>query len=223
MDTVIGYSALLGAYHGVNPAMGWLFAVALGLQHRSRKAVFGALVPIALGHEASVALVVALVAGAQLVAAPEVLRLAGAATLIVFGLYKVLRPRSHPRWVGMRVGARELALWSFLMSTAHGAGLMLFPALLGLAPTDAAVHAHAAGERHIHLAGRSLPVPTGATLTQDATAVTVHTLAMLLVMGLVALVVYEKLGVAVLRRAWVNFDTIWAAAIIVAGVFTLFT
>src|SRR3954468_18178898 len=123
---------VLGAYHGINPGMGWLFAVALGLQERSRKAVVRALVPIAVGHEASLAVVVALVGGLQVVTSEDTLRVAGALVLIGFGLYKFLRPRSHPRWVGMRVNVAELALWSFLMSSAHGAGLMLFPVLLRL-------------------------------------------------------------------------------------------
>ncbi len=205
--------ALLGAYHGVNPAMGWLFAVALGLQERGRKALLQALFPIALGHEASVALTVALVSGAEVIASPRLLRLAGAAALVLFGVYKLLRPRSHPRWVGMRVTLRELVLWSFLMSSAHGAGLMLFPVLLGLP----AAHAHEVGE-HL-LAGGD----TADWLGQSAAAVLVHTLAMLLAMGAVAMVVYEKVGLAVLRRAWVNLDLIWAAAIIAAGILTLFT
>src|SRR5919202_3306404 len=117
--------------------MGWLFAVALGLQERSRRAVLRALVPIAVGHEASLAVVVALVSGLQVVASEDVLRIVGALALIGFGVYKFVRPRSHPRWVSMRVRARELALWSFLMSSAHGAGLMLFPVLLGLSAGSA--------------------------------------------------------------------------------------
>ena len=202
--------ALLGAYHGVNPAMGWLFAVALGLQERSRAAVLQALVPIALGHEASIALVVVLVRGVELAATPEVVRLAGAGVLVLFGLYKLLRPRSHPRWVGMKVTPRELALWSFLMSSAHGAGLMLFPVLRRL-PGDG--HAH-------EIPGLAL---SGASVVQDATAVLVHTLAMLVVMGAVAVLVYDKLGVGVLRKAWINLDLLWAAAFVAAGVTTLFT
>ena len=200
----------LGAYHGLNPAMGWLFAVALGLQERSRRAVLRALAPIALGHEASIALVVLLVGGLERVAAPGVLRVAGAVALVLFGLYKFLRPRSHPRWVGMRVTPRDLVLWSFLMSSAHGAGLMLFPVLLGLPTHD---HAH------------EVPAVTlsGVTVAQDGAAVLLHTVAMLLAMGAVALLVYEKLGLAVLRRAWVNLDLVWAGAVVLAGAATLFT
>ena len=201
---------LLGAYHGVNPAMGWLFAVALGLQERSRKAVLQALLPIALGHEGSVALAVLLASGVGLVAAPDDLRPVGAAALVLFGLYRVLRPRAHPRWVGLRVSPRELALWSFLMSSAHGAGLMLFPVLLGL---PVAGPAHAVAEL----------APGAAAAAQGAAAATVHTLAMLLTMGVVALLVYDKLGVAVLRRAWVNLDALWDAALVAAGILTLLT
>jgi hypothetical protein len=196
---------LLGLYHGVNPAMGWLFAVALGLQEGRRSAVLRALPPIALGHEASIGVVALLVGGLQLVADPTALRLAAAGALVLFGAFKLLRPRSHPRWVGMRVSGRDLVVWSFLMSSAHGAGLMLMPVLLGL---PAGGHAH--------------ELPAGGAL-QSALAVGVHTAAMLAAMGAIALVVYEKVGLGVLRRAWVNLDSAWAVAILTAGRATLFT
>jgi uncharacterized membrane protein len=113
--------AALGAFHGLNPAMGWLFAVALGLQERRRGAVLRAIPPIALGHAAAVAIVLLAVAVAQRVVPPLALRLAGGGALLLFGLYKLVRRGRHPRWVGMRVGFRDLATWSFLMSSAHGA------------------------------------------------------------------------------------------------------
>ena len=150
--------------------------------------------------------------GVQAVAPPRPLRVGGAVVLILFGVFKFLRPRAHPRWVGMRVGSGELALWSFLMATAHGAGLMLLPVLLSL-PPPAAGHVHGA-----HGAGIGA-VP----IADDAVAVLVHTVAMLVVMGAVAVVVYEKVGLAILRRAWLNLDLIWAVAIVAAGLFTLFT
>ena len=207
--------AILGAYHGINPSMGWLFAVALGLQERRRAAVLQALPPIALGHELSVALVVALVSGAQALVPLPPLRLAGAAALLLFGAFKLLRPRAHFRWVGMRVGPGELVLWSFLMSTAHGAGLMLFPALLGLPSAEQA------GGPHAH-AVPGFPASTDA-LVRNLAAVLLHTLAMLLAMGTIALLVHEKLGLVVLRRAWLNLDQAWAVALIAGGVITLFT
>ncbi|MCA1837811.1 MAG: hypothetical protein LC674_03325, partial [Actinobacteria bacterium] len=122
--------ALLGAYHGLNPAMGWLFAVALGLQEQRRSAVLRALPPIALGHAVAILLAVVVIGVAQIVVPLDVLRYVCGGVLILFGLYKLLR-RKHPRWVGMRVGFRDLTAWSFLMASAHGAGLMLIPVLLG--------------------------------------------------------------------------------------------
>lgn len=195
---------VLGAYHGLNPGMGWLFAVALGLLRGSRRAVFGALLPIALGHELAVGAVVALVAATRALELPDV-RPIGALALVAFGVYKLRKPLSHPRWVGMQVSRRDLVVWSFLMSSAHGAGLMLFPVLLGL--PAAASHAED-------------PLPAG---LQDLAAVCLHTAAMLAVMGAVAALVYDRLGVSVLRRAWVNLDAIWAVAVIAAGLATLFT
>src|SRR5271154_560473 len=118
--------------------MGWLFAVALGLQEHRRAKVFAALGPIALGHLISIATVVVLIGWARFAAASPLLRPAGAAILILFGLFRYFRPRAHPRWVAMRVKWYELALWSFLMASAHGAGLMLFPILMNMstcAPT----------------------------------------------------------------------------------------
>lgn len=202
---------LLGAYHGVNPGMGWLFAVARGFQEGKRRAVLEALIPIAVGHESSVTLAVFLVSAFEFVAAPDVLRLVGAIALILFGLFKLVRPRSHFRWVGMHVSRLDLVVWSFLMSTAHGAGLMLFPILVAL-PT-------AALDRADEAPGAVL----GATVVTDLGAVMVHTIATLVVMGTIALIVYDKVGLGVLRRAWVNLDTIWAVAVMGAGVFTLVT
>jgi hypothetical protein len=207
----------LGAFHGLNPAMGWLLAVALGLQEGRRAAVWRALPAVALGHEASIALTAALVGGLQLVAAPDVLRAGSAVLLLGFGAFKLLQPgRAHLRWVGLRLGWRDVVLWSFLMSSAHGAGLMLAPILLGL-PSDQHVHDELAG------LGLNLGAPTGQALLLTGAAGLVHTLAMLLAMGAVAVLVYEKLGVGVLRRAWVNVDVLWATAVVAAGVVTLFT
>lgn len=202
---------LLGVFHGLNPAMGWLFAVARGLQENRRGAVFEALLPIALGHGASVGLIVILVSGAALVIDPSLLRWLGAAALVSFGAYKAIKSRSHPRWVGMRVSLPELAAWSFIMSTAHGAGLMLFPVMVSL-PSAASHRDHFAD-----------PGPSSLMLSIGTAVVLVHTVAMLAAMGGIAVLVYEKLGLAVLRQAWVNLDLIWAFALMAAGVFTLIT
>jgi hypothetical protein len=215
--------ALLGAYHGVNPAMGWLFAVALGLQERSRAAVIRGFAPIALGHAASIAIVVALVGAAQAVVAPEVVRVIGGSALILFGLYKLLAPLSHPRWVGMRVNFRDLTVWSFLMATAHGAGLLLVPILLQLPPGDvaqAAHAAHAAHEAHVALANPTAVTEMAASLPTKLAAVMVHTGAMFLVMAVIAVIVYEKVGLAILRRSWFNLDRVWAIVLLTAGALT---
>lgn len=206
----------LGAFHGINPGMGWLFAVALGLQERMRSAVWKALPPIAAGHALSVGLVVALAAVIQASIPYQALRWSAAALLVGFGIYRLVRAR-HPRWVGMRVGFRDLTLWSFLMASAHGAGLMLLPVFLGMTNQETAHDLHAAHGGHSgHGAELDLlnhPWLAGA-------AVVVHTLGHLLVAGLLATIVYEKLGVRILQRAWYNFDLAWAIALIVSGLVT---
>jgi hypothetical protein len=211
--------AALGAYHGLNPAMGWLFAVALGLQERRRGALLQALPPIALGHAAAISLVVLVVGVARITIPLDVLRYVCAGALVLFGVYKLLR-RKHPRWVGMRVGFRDLTAWSFLMATAHGAGLMLVPVLLKLSGTMHQMEhrAHAAHEHWGHGVHLFLANPV---VLSDLTAVGLHTLAMFAVMGVIAVVVYEKLGVMILKRTWFNLDLLWAGTLIGAGVITL--
>lgn len=202
---------LLGAYHGVNPAMGWLFAVALGMQEKSGRAVGRALLPIALGHGVAIALVVVLAGLLQIVLPLGYLKLLVAFLLFAFGLYVLIR-RRHPRWGGMQVGFRDLTIWSFLMATAHGAGFMVLPVLLGMSAGASAGHA---------ASGLHLPLSTlGGPLT-TALAVVVHTGGYLLVTGVVAWIIYWKLGLALLRTAWLNLDLVWAVALMATGCFTL--
>lgn len=203
--------ALLGAYHGLSPGMGWLFAVALGLQEKSGKAVLRALVPIAIGHAASVGLAVGLLAAGKASIPSGILPWITGAVLVGFGVFKLVRPR-HPRWVGMRVNMRDLVVWSFLMATAHGAGLMLLPVFVLGEDNPAPCHGPACHDA----AGISLSSPGG-----YLAAISLHTLAMLLVSALVALVVYYKVGLAMLRRAWFDLDRVWAGALILAGVLGL--
>jgi len=200
--------AALGAFHGLNPAMGWLFAVALGLQEGRRGAVLRAIPPIALGHAAAIAIVLLAVAVAQRMVPPPVLRFAGGGALLLFGLYKLVRRGGHPRWVGMRVGFRDLAAWSFLMSSAHGAGLMLVPVVLGV-PVPA------------HTDAGHVDVLRSAAVEGALVALAVHTAALLVVMTGIAVAVFELLGLELLRRAWVNLDAVWAVALMGAGVITL--
>lgn len=194
----------LGAFHGINPAMGWLFAVAVGLQLGSRRALLVALIPLAIGHELSVLPTLIMVEELHVIASENVIRIAGASALGAFGLWKLVRGHRHHRWVGMHLGYGELAIWSFLMASAHGAGLMLIP----FAVTD-------------DHDGTAVSVVASGAL--DATAAAcVHTAAMAVVAGSVALLVYEIFGVSVLRRVWLNLDRAWAGALLAGAVATLF-
>ena len=187
---------LLGAYHGINPGMGWLFAVARGRQEHRARAVAWSLPPIALGHALSIGVVV-LVAGLAQMALPlTYIRIGVAVTLMGLGVYKLIRSR-HFRWGGMQIGFRDLTIWSFLMASAHGAGLMVLPVVL------AGPHAH-----H-HAASQGVVSGVGAAL--------IHTLGYFTVTAAVALLVYQKFGLAMLRRSWFNLDLIWAIALVVTG------
>jgi hypothetical protein len=198
----------LGAVHGLNPGMGWLFAVALGLQERDRRALWRALPPLALGHAAAIAIALGVATAVGRVLPVEQLRWLVAGMLVTLGAVKLVR-HSHPRG-GMRIGARDLALWSLLVATAHGAGLMVLPFVLQ-APEQAAHLAHA-GHGGMHLAG--------AVLLPEWSATLLHSAGYLAVTMLAAVVVYEKLGVSVLRKAWVNLDLVWAVALIGTGALT---
>jgi hypothetical protein len=200
--------ALLGAYHGLNPAMGWLFALALGLQEKRRSAVFAALLPIAAGHAAAIAVAILILGSVQHFIPMSVLKWGVAAILFALGAYRMLRTR-HPQGSGMRVGGKDLMVWSFLMASAHGAGLMLLPVLLSqMRPAlDTMMEAGVAVPQSLHAS--VIPL-----------AVLVHTSSMLCVAGILALLffeTYEKLGLRLLRSTWVNFDLFWAAALLVAG------
>jgi hypothetical protein len=206
---------LLGAYHGINPAMGWLFAVALGMQERSRRAVLRSLVPIAIGHELSIVLVAVLVVGLGLVADTHHLHLAAGVGLIAFGIFRFVRPHAHFRWgAKMQVNRRELGWWSFLMSTAHGAGLMVAPVIIGAGSTGTAA---AATDEDVHHVNLAIVNPLGGGL-----ALLLHLASMLAVMAIVAVVVYEKLGVRILRQAWLNTEWLWSGTFVLAGMVTIF-
>lgn len=200
-----GTLAALGAFHGINPGMGWLFAVALGMQERSRTAVWRALGPLGLGHALAVAAAIAVAVAAGLVIPVDSLRWPVAIVLIGFGMSRLLRHK-HPRWVSMRVGMGGLTLWSFLMASAHGAGLMVVPVYLSMSASAGAA---------CHIAGAS-NIPAAAF-----TATAVHAVGYLLVTAVVAVVVFEKLGLGLLRKAWLNLDAVWAMALVVTGGLTL--
>lgn len=230
----------LGIFHGLNPGMGWLFAVALGLQERRRSAVWGALLPLALGHALAVGIaVLAMLLVGHLVSI-DALKWGVAIILFGFGVFRLVSHR-HPRFGGMRVGGRDLTVWSFLMATAHGAGLMVLPFIFGTGAVGPAEGAHAghampaaahhaavpthevgmeaAGGHATHAAHLLADLPAEPIVGILATLV--HTLGYLLVMGLLAVVVYEKVGLRLLRTHWLNLDTLWAVALILTAVLTL--
>jgi hypothetical protein len=195
----------LGAFHGLNPAMGWLFAVALGLYRKSRAAVLLSLIPIALGHALSIAVVVYAVVGLGLAVDPGTFRILAGLLLIAFALYHAIYGHRHRFRIGLNAGLAGLFAWSFVMATAHGAGMMLIPVLMPM--TEGGPHAH-------HM-------PATSSFAIATLAVIVHSLAMLAVTGVVALVVYEWIGLDFLRRGWINLDLMWTAALIGIGVWLL--
>ena len=210
-STALWMMLLLGAYHGINPGMGWLFAVALGMQEQKGSAVARSLIPIAIGHALAIGSVVltATVLGMTLPLAA--VRYSVAAVLVGLGIYSLVR-HQHPRWVRMQVGFRDLTVWSFLTASAHGAGLMVVPVLL----RSNTVEAQGQMAGHNHMAPAASPLA-------GMLATGVHTIAYLAVTGLLAWVIYRKLGLALLRKAWFNFNLVWAAALVATGLVTLLT
>jgi hypothetical protein len=196
----------LGAFHGVNPAMGWLFAVALGLHRGNRRVVLTSLIPIAVGHALAIAMVTFAVAALGLLVDQRALRLVAGLVLIGWAAYHYVYGSRHRVRVGLQTGLAGLALWSFFMASAHGAGLMLVPVLMPLGSHGAAHGQH---------------LPAGPSLGVSVAAVGVHTLAMLITTGLIAILVYEWVGLAFLRRGWLNLDRIWTAALVVTGAILL--
>jgi len=194
----------LGAFHGANPAMGWLFAVAIGMQERRRSALWWALVPLACGHALAIlaAVLVAILAGTVLPL--TAVRWVVGAGLLLLGISRLFR-HSHPRWVGMQVTRWDLTVWSFFMASAHGAGLMVLPLVLAGSMT---VHHHMGHA----MAGGTWP-PIMATVA--------HSVGYVVVSAFLAWIVFEKLGVGLLRRAWFNLDVLWAAALLVTSIATL--
>jgi len=189
----------LGAFHGLNPAMGWLFAVALGLHRHSRRLIWLSPLPIAFGHALSIAVVAGTFVLAGLAIDLRALRIGAGLILIGWALYYWRFGHRHRVRVGMQAGLAALAMWSFLMATTHGAGLMLWPVLMPLC-FSAAPQPFSIG-----------PLPTALL------GIAVHTLAMLTVTTAIAVAVYEWIGLEILRRAWLNVDLIWTLAILMAG------
>jgi hypothetical protein len=196
---------VLGAYHGINPAMGWLFAVALGLQKQSGRAVWQSLLPIATGHVLAIGLVILVAVLAGAVLPLRAMKVCVVVVLLGFGFYRIVS-KSHPRWGGMQVGFRDLTIWSFLMASAHGAGFMLLPVLLGMSAIGGAHAMHTMGSPGIGI---------------EFFAIAIHTAGYLVVTGAIAWVVYKWVGLSLLRKAWLNLDLVWAVALIATAGVTL--
>jgi hypothetical protein len=187
--------ASFGCFHGINPAMGWLFAVALGLHRQNRKIVLVSWLPIALGHGAAVAATLFAMLALGLVVNHATLSRLPAALLLGWAVWHAVRGHRQRLRVGMQTGLAGLALWSFLMSSAHGAGLMVVPVLLPLCGSGSASH----------------------SLSIAVAAIGVHTAAMLVTIATISVIVYDWVGLAFVRTAWINFDLIWVAALASCG------
>ncbi|MGH6926113.1 MAG: hypothetical protein ACRED5_20495 [Propylenella sp.] len=194
----------LGAFHGINPAMGWLFAVALGMHRKSRAVVFASLVPILLGHAAAIGIVLYAAVALGLFIEEGLLTKAGGILLIAWAAWHVLYGHRHRVRVGMQTGLVGLGFWSLLMATAHGAGLMLLPVALPLC-----------------LGGPGAELTASGSLLAGLAVVGVHTGAMLAVIAAIAIAVYEWIGLAFLRRAWINLDYLWSIALAASGAYML--
>ena len=206
----------LGAGHGLNPGMGWLFAVALGMQEKKSRAVWRALPPLALGHALAVGAAALLAAALGQILPADALKYIVGVSLLTLGGVRLVRHR-HPRYGGMRVGFRELTTWSFLMATAHGAGLMVLPLLVGRGGSEAiAVHAgHGTYTTYATL------LPISGLMDASLWATLVHTAGYLSVTGLIAVIVYRKFGLRLLRTMWINLDLIWGGALLMTGALTI--
>ena len=190
----------LGVFHGANPAMGWLFAVALGLQRRSRTSVLLSWLPLTLGHAGGVIITLSAILALGQALDHATLRGVAALTLLGWALWHSVRGHRLNLRIGMQTSLVGLGLWSLLMSTAHGAGLMLVPMLLPVC----------------------LPLPFGGPTASGSVAIAmaalgIHTAAMFSVMMVLSVVVYEWIGLAILKSAWINFDMIWIGALILCG------
>jgi hypothetical protein len=198
-----------GLYHGINPGMGWPLAVAAGLMEKSPRALFASLWPLSLGHLA--AMLVMLLPFAMLLALAQWQHQiqAGAGLLVIaFGVFRLLDPR-HPR-VLARIKPTQLALWSFVVAIAHGAGLMLVPIYLGLCETDGLDQGHEAAAT---LATANLGMAVLVSI--------VHSIAMISAGACAAWLVYRYLGLQFVARSWFNLDRIWAVSLILVGAVAL--
>ncbi|MCC8396146.1 hypothetical protein LJ656_26510 [Paraburkholderia sp. MMS20-SJTR3] len=194
-----------GLYHGLNPAMGWPLAVSNGLMQRRSQALLTALLYLAAGHALAILLMMlpfALLAG--VLAWQREIQIAASVLVIGFGLVLLIR-RRHPRMLA-RIPPARLALWSFAVAIAHGAGLMLVPIYLGLCRADRLDDAHRAAQTLIE-----------SGLRTALAVAAVHATAMIAAGGVLAWLVYRYLGLKFVSRSWFNLDAVWALSLILVG------
>jgi hypothetical protein len=206
----------LGAYHGVNPGMGWPLAVSNGMWAKRDQAVFATFLPLAGGH--FLAMAAALLPFALFLAYldwSQAIRMIAGGTVAAFGLYKLIN-RRHPR-IAARLGPKHLTLWSFLTATAHGAGLMLAPIAIGLCasgPNAASFPTFDGGHQAMSELMRS-------GMATSIVVSGVHTIAMVAAGGAMAWIVYRWAGLRLLRSAWINLESVWAASLILTGLISV--
>ena len=199
----------IGVYHGINPGMGWPLAVSAGLMGRTRRALFAALGPLAFGHFLAMAgMLLPFVMMSALVTWEREIRLAASLLVIAAGVYLLIN-RRHPRFIA-RIAPTRLALWSFAVVVAHGAGLMLVPIYLGLCSADEVDTGHRAA---FTLMSANFATALAVSL--------VHTLAMVLSGGGVAFVVYQFLDLTFISKSWFNLDAVWALSLILVGLISI--
>ncbi|MEM6384752.1 MAG: hypothetical protein AAF718_00815 [Pseudomonadota bacterium] len=202
---------LSGIYHGVNPGMGWPLAVSSALMQRASSSLWMALGALALGHLiAMLVILLPFLVLLRLVEWQREIQIGAAGLVIALGVFLLVN-RRHPRFLA-RVPPSRLALWSFLVALAHGAGLMLVPIYLGICRTLGTDSGHAAASE---LMGGNLGIAVGVALA--------HTLAMIASGGAIAFGVYRWVGLKFLSKGWFNLEAVWASSLVVVGVVSLAT
>ena len=189
--------------------MGWPLAVSAALMERTKGSLYKALAALAFGHLVAMgAILLPFTFLLELVAWQREIQIAAAGLVILLGIYLLIN-RRHPRFLA-RVKPHRLALWSFLVAMAHGAGLMLVPIYLGICQTIGTNEGHAAADTLI-----------AGNLRIAAIVALVHTLAMTLSGAAIALGVYHWLGLKFLSKSWFNLDVVWALSLILVGIVSL--
>jgi hypothetical protein len=198
-----------GLYHGVNPAMGWPLAVSSGLMERRARALLAALLYLGAGHMLAMFVVILPFATlTSLLAWQHEIQIGASLLVASFGVFLLIW-RRHPRLLA-RIPPTRLALWSFTIAVAHGAGLMLVPIYLGLC-----------GSFDMDQGQQVARALIGANLGMAVLVSSVHATAMIVVGGLLAWLVYRYLGLKFVSRSWFNLDAIWAASLILVGTLSL--